>query len=276
MSGSVALDGTGLLNHPASQAYPFVGMSFIVFRSYSAPMAAAALTSGASYSAVNCTLAAELLRYYRWVNRDPGAQDKLSAFSAVSIPNATYDIIMNTILRRTFLCTNTSASAVKGQPKPVALVWDALLAALANEVPPDYVSIVFVYILTPLLCLLAVYHVALALISLSVLSGKTTVGQYRIASRDIAFIETSKERYRAMLRTRPFLDSQLDSPFITGEFGPGVVLLRPVDMEFNNAPLRVREELIHMQEWRTHRNLVKFLGVTEFNRGSYIVSELSK
>ena len=110
---------------------------------------------------------------------------------------------------------------------------------------------------------------------LFVLTQKVRNGKYRIRVQDIAFIETSKERYHAMLLARPFLDNRLDSPFITGEYGSGVVLLRPMEMQFNNASQKVRMELVLLQEWKTHKNLAKFLGVTELKRESYIVSELS-
>ena len=80
-----------------------------------------------------------------------------------------------------------------------------------------------------------------------------------------------------MLHGRAYLDSrpENDIPFLTGEYKSGVVLLRSFPMAFNTSSLKVRQELVHMQEWRCHKNLVKFLGVAEVRRQRYIVSELS-
>jgi hypothetical protein len=258
--------GNELLDLKGENAYPFIGMSWIVFRNHSQPITG-------SYSAVNCSLAAELLRYYRWINRSPRAVAKLKALATMPIPMATYTNISNSLLRSQLMCTNESGPGLAARP---ALVWDVMLAAIAAEEPTDFLKIFSFYFFLPLLFLSIFVKMSQRILAAFILSQKVKQGKYRVRPQAITFIETSKERYSAMIGMRPFLDGKLDKSFITGEYGVGVVLLRPFDMQFNKAALRLRQELIHLQEWKKHPNLVKFIGVTEVQRTSYIVSELSK
>ncbi|OQV23526.1 hypothetical protein BV898_02643 [Hypsibius exemplaris] len=277
---TIKADGSTIItNLPKLHDYPFVGMTFIAVRNYSLAMA----NINSSYVPVNCSLSSELMRYYRWLNRDPLAQARLYALGSVGVPNSTYDHVVRNILMTTWLCTNTSDDAPKVRDHrrhrrsvfTAAFVWDVMMQDIKDEGDYDWLRIAFLYIMPPCLCLTIAYYLVLAIWAWIILELKTRRGKYRIRASDIAFIETSKERYKAMLQTRPFLDGTIDVPFITGEYGSGVVLLRQVDMQFNCASRKVRQELIHLQEWKTHKNLAKFLGVTEIKHNSYIVSELS-
>lgn len=78
----MATNGTGLVDLPNATAYPLVGMSFITVRS------APDIRNGPP---VDIYVASEVLRYYRWINRDPAARVRLYNFEALPIPNATYD-----------------------------------------------------------------------------------------------------------------------------------------------------------------------------------------
>lgn len=237
------------------QAYPFVGFTFIIIR------------KKPTRADINCTLATEILRFYRWFNRDPLASQKLArTFDITPLPNSTYD---RTIFRLSneLVCRDADYGNTT--------VWSVMIKVLAKEVPINYGYYVLVGLVFPVVVLGFLYVLLRSILRYMVLRRKVNHGRYQIRSRDIAFIEASKERYRYMLKMRPYLDNKLHTSFVTGEYGFCVVLLRPLQMAFNSASLSVRQELIHMQEWKTHKNLARFLGVTEVHKDRYIVSELS-
>lgn len=214
----------------------------------------------------NCTVAAELLRYYRWLNLSPVAAAKLAdIYHIILLPNATYDYTISR-LKTKLVCRDI----VSGN----TTVWAVMLQVLADEVPTDYLYYLMIVILA-LFALLVLVYFAKRLIEYCSLIRKVNRGQFQIPSRDIVFIEASKERYTYMLKMRPYLDHNLNTNFVTGEYGFCVVLLRPLQMAFNSASLCVRQDLINMQEWRTHKNLARFIGVTEVRKDRFIVSELS-
>ncbi|XP_055341060.1 receptor-type guanylate cyclase gcy-12-like isoform X2 [Paramacrobiotus metropolitanus] len=239
---------------PQSKAYPLVGMTYIIMR------------KSHLRANIDCNVAAELLRYYRWFHRDPSAAAKLSSsFEIIGIPNATYD---QTIV-------NLSTLLTCGDDTTNKTVWAAMLEAIDSEQAVDYVFYVSVGLIVPLLLCSLIGIVAYVVTKNCILMQKVNKGIYHINAREITFIEASKERYKDMLKMRPYLDNNLNTEFITGEYGFCVVLLRPFHMAFSSACLGVRKELIHMQEWKTHANLVRFLGVTEIRKDRFIVSELS-
>lgn len=253
------MDNTKLIDSLLSKdpaVYPLVGTSYIMMRN-------------SPVSGYPCETAAELLRYYRWLNRDSNARKGMhEQFHAVQIPNTTYDGIIKALSFK-LRCS--------GGKYNNASTWDVMLQVLYNEVNLNIAKILGLYVLLPLAILCVMCYIIQRLFLYFSLKYRVRKGRFQIRSKNITFIVTSKERYKEMLKMRPYLDNHdMKGAFCTGEYGFCVVLLRPVYLSFNSATQEVKSELIHMQEWKTHHNLAKFLGVTEIRQDRYIVSELSR